>query len=60
VSDERPPERLDDEAPPAPLWVKVFGGVALIVVLLFLIVLVIGGGHSPGRHGLAVSPALSR
>jgi hypothetical protein len=60
VSDELPPDRPDDEPPPTPLWVKVFGAVALMVVLLFLIVLVIGSGHGPGRHGLGVSPPLSR
>lgn len=33
-----------------PRWVKVFGIVAGIVVLLVLIVLLIGGEHGPGRH----------
>lgn len=35
-----------------PLWVKVFGIIAVIVVALFVIVLVTGGpgGHGPGRH----------
>ncbi len=34
-----------------PLWVKVFGIIALVVVLLFVILLLAGGGnHGPGRH----------
>lgn len=43
-----------DRAPPAgtPRWVKVFGLIALVVVLLFLILQFVGGGgdHGPGRH----------
>jgi hypothetical protein len=36
----------------APRWVKVFGIIALVVVLLFVIVAItgIGGRHGPGRH----------
>ncbi len=35
----------------APRWVKVFGIVALVLVLLVAIVLLTGGGnHGPGRH----------
>jgi hypothetical protein len=43
---ERPPY------PGAPRWVKVFGVVVFVVVLLFVILLVTGspGGHGPGRH----------
>ncbi len=34
-----------------PLWVKVFGIIALLVVLLFIILTLAGGGnHGPGRH----------
>jgi hypothetical protein len=34
-----------------PRWVKVFGIVALIVVVLFVVLFVFGGGgHGPGRH----------
>jgi len=35
-----------------PRWVKVFGIIALIVVLLFVILLLTGGpgGHGPSRH----------
>jgi hypothetical protein len=34
----------------APRWVKVFGTVALVLVLLFVVVQFAGGGHGPGRH----------
>ena len=33
-----------------PRWVKVFGIIALLVVLLFAILLLTGGPHGPGRH----------
>lgn len=36
--------------PGAPRWVKVFGIIAAIVVLLFLILLLARGPHGPGRH----------
>ena len=38
-----------------PRWVKVCGIVALIVVALFVVLLVIGGPHNPGRHTSAGS-----
>jgi hypothetical protein len=34
-----------------PGWVKVFGIVALVVVVLF-VVLLVTGGHGPSRHVL--------
>lgn len=33
-----------------PRWVKVFGIIALIVLLLFIIMLLTRGSHGPGRH----------
>lgn len=33
-----------------PLWVKVFGIIALVVLLLFVIVLFTRGSHGPSRH----------
>lgn len=33
-----------------PLWVKVFGIIALVVIVLFVILLLSGRGHGPGRH----------
>jgi hypothetical protein len=40
------------ESPPGiPRWVKVFGIVALVLVLLVIIMLFASGGsHGPGRH----------
>ena len=39
--------------PRAPRWVKVVGGVALVVVVLLVVLLATGGPgrHGPGRHG---------
>ena len=37
-----------------PRWVKVFGIIAIVVVLLFVVLLLAGGPHSPGRHGAGV------
>jgi hypothetical protein len=38
-----------------PRWVKVFGVIALVLVLLFVILMLTGrgGGHGPGRHALS-------
>jgi hypothetical protein len=37
--------------PGTPRWVKVFGIVALVLVLLVVIMMFAGGGrHGPGRH----------
>ena len=35
-----------------PRWVKVFGVVALVVAVLFVVLVLTGrgGGHGPGRH----------
>ena len=32
-----------------PRWVKVFGIIALVAVLL-VVILLLAGGHDPGRH----------
>jgi hypothetical protein len=37
-------------APSTPRWVKVFGIIALVVVLLFVISLLAGVRHGPGLH----------
>ena len=34
-----------------PRWVKVSGLIGLILVVLFVVLLLFGGGHGPGRHG---------
>ena len=57
--DSAPPERAGARgAPPGmPRWVKVLGGIALLVVVLVAILLLTGGNHGPGRHtGSGVSP----
>jgi hypothetical protein len=55
----RYPETGDDtdvgpdrgSTPGTPRWVKVFGLIALVVIVLFVVVTLIGGGeHGPGRH----------
>ncbi|MPZ24520.1 MAG: hypothetical protein GEU28_13535 [Dehalococcoidia bacterium] len=50
-----PPADADDDTsarPSTPRWVKVFGVIALVLVLLVVGVLLFGGGeHGPGRHG---------
>ncbi len=41
----------------APRWVKVFGIIALVLVVLVGILLMTGGGHGPGRHAGGQAPA---
>lgn len=48
--DQPPDETTDNER--TPRWVVVFFTIAVIVIVAFLIVLFVGDGHSPGRHGL--------
>lgn len=36
--------------PGTPRWVKVFGIIVLVLVLLLVARVLIGGGHGPGRH----------
>lgn len=33
-----------------PVWVKVFVVVAAVAAVLFVVSLLVGGGHGPGRH----------
>ena len=43
--------RRDHESPPVrPRWVKGFGILAAVLVLLFLVLLLTGNDHGPGRH----------
>jgi preprotein translocase subunit SecG len=45
-------ETSHEPAPPGgtPRWVKVFGIILAVLVLAFVIVLLVQGGHGPGRH----------
>ena len=41
----------DPASPPgAPRWAKVFGIIAAVVLVLFLVLLLTGSDHGPGRH----------
>lgn len=41
----------DHPSPPgAPRWAKVFGIIAAIVLAVFLVLLLTGNNHGPGRH----------
>lgn len=40
-----------------PRWVKVFGAVFVVVVVLFLILLFTRGAHRPRGHGLRGTPS---
>ena len=45
-----PAQYPDSEPHTTPRWVKVFGIIALLVVLLFVVLLIAPGPHGPGRH----------
>jgi hypothetical protein len=50
---------LPDDDSGTPRWVKVFGVIALVVVLLFVILFLTrgpGGSHDPSRH---VAPSVT-
>ena len=43
--------RAGPPSPPgAPRWAKVFGIIAAVVLVLFLVLLLTGSNHGPGRH----------
>ena len=43
------------DAPPAtPRWVKIFGIVALVLIVIVVLAMLLGGNHGPGRHGGAL------
>jgi len=48
--DARASSQGADRPPATPGWVKVFGIIALVVVLLFVVLMFTGGRHGPGRH----------
>lgn len=57
---DRPPDADSAERTDAyagtPRWVKVFGSIAVVVLLLLAFILFsgLGGPHGPQRHGAAV------
>ena len=55
------PINSDRKLPPGlPRWVKVFGIIALVLVLLFAMLVFsgIGGSHGPGRHIAPPTPTI--
>jgi hypothetical protein len=44
-----PAPRLGDRPPPTPRWVKVFGAIAALLLALFLVTHLLGGGLR-GHH----------
>jgi hypothetical protein len=45
--------RADPGSTGTPRWVKVSGIIAFALILVFVIVMIVGGGnHGPGRHAL--------
>jgi hypothetical protein len=49
--DDQPTESRRGSTDGTPRWVKVSGGIALLVVLLVVVMLIAGGGrHGPSRH----------
>ena len=47
----QPPEPATDAAPGVPRWVKAFGIIALVLILLFVGMHLATGGGGPVRHG---------
>ena len=45
-----PPSETSGEAERMPRWVKVFGIIGLVLLVLFIVLQFIGGNHGPGRH----------
>ena len=53
---ERRTSRMGSSRPGAPRWVKIFGVVGAVIVVLVVILLV--SGHGPSQHGLhSLSPS---
>ncbi len=54
-TDDETGEGLNREAttgarPATPRWVRVFGIIALALLLMLVVMLLTGGNHGPGRH----------
>ena len=48
--DHRDAEPTPSGPPPMPRWVKAFIAAVVILVVLFLISMLLGAEHGPGRH----------
>ena len=46
-----------DAPPETPRWVKAFAVLTLLVAALFVILMLAGGHHGPGRHFRSNTPA---
>lgn len=59
----QPHEGLDLESPPGtPHWVKVFGIILIVLMLLVGIIIItgVGGPHGPGRHAPATEQGVQQ
>lgn len=64
MADPHDPDSYDDIGPRsgepatgAPRWAKAFGIIGLVLVVLFVVLLLVGGGnHGPGRHASSRGP----
>ncbi len=52
----------DESTIGTPRWVKVFGVIAIVVIVAFVVLMITGrgGGHGPGRHTSAMGGAAQR
>ena len=51
---------MDAPGPPrTPRWVKAFAVIVLVLVIGFVVLLVSGGDHGPGRHTGSGDPAVA-
>jgi hypothetical protein len=41
------------ESSDTPRWVKVFGLIAVVLLVLLLVIALLTGGHGPGRHAFS-------
>jgi hypothetical protein len=60
-TDPDPFEDTNSKPPTTPRWVKVFGIVAIVVILLlgFILFAGLGGPHGPQRHGACLVTSMT-
>jgi hypothetical protein len=60
-TDPEPLEDTGSKPPGTPRWVKVFGIIAIVVVLLlgFIVFSGLGGPHGPQRHGASAVTSMT-